>query len=332
VPQGWKLELAGLSPAEAWSVVASAARRIEGLGYDHLWVFDHFETFPDRRPEPLFDSWTTLTALAGLTRRVRLGVMVSCVAYRSVTVLAKQAACLDVISGGRLIVGLGAGWDEDEFAAHGYPYGTTKSRLERLSETAEALRLLWTRDEVTFVKDHVTLRRAHCSPKPIQTPLPLWIGGGGERVVAGIASRHADATNWQVGIDLFRHKSKVMDQRCEEVGRDPATLSRTHAPNCILFDSDEEHRRWLERPGAPKPADVQAAEDVARGNFVGTPERVAALAAEYVAAGCSDFALFFRDYPAKASLERFATEVLPLLGMRGHDEARLLDGPGGVSP
>jgi len=311
VPQGWKLEYTGTPAAEAWHRSREIALLAEEIGYHHLWVYDHVETVPRREPEVCFEAWTMLGALAEVTDRAQLGQMVTCVGYRNAGLLAKQAANIDVFSGGRLILGVGAGWYHEEYAAYGYDYPSDRERLALLEETVEAVKRLWTEPSVTYAGEHVRLDGALCDPKPLQSLPPVWIGGGGEQVTLRIAARHADATNWQVGLDAFRHKSEVLARHCDEVGRDFSTITRTHAPDCLLFDSDADLRRWLDSPGGGHLWGTEDPDTYVRDNFVGTDEQVAEKLQGYVDAGCEEFVLWFRDYPGVESLERFMADVVP---------------------
>jgi F420-dependent oxidoreductase-like protein len=311
VPQGWKLELSGLGAAAAWDRAREIALRAEELGYDHLWVYDHVETVPRREPEHVFEAWTVMSALAVLTSRARLGQLVTCASYRNAGLLAKQAACVDVLSGGRLILGLGAGWYHEEYAAYGWPYPADLERLEVLEETLSAVRLLWTEQQATFDGRHIHLQGAYCDPKPLQSLPPVWVGGGGEKVTLRIAARHADATNWQVGLDPFVHKSEVLRRHCEDIGRDFGSIVRTHGPDCRLFDSEADLRRWVESPEGGSLWSSNDPDGYLRDNLVGTVEQVIDKVQAFVDAGCREFVLWFRDYPSTDSLERFITEVAP---------------------
>jgi F420-dependent oxidoreductase-like protein len=312
VPQGWKLEYSGVSGPDAWSRSMEIARRAEAAGYDHLWVYDHFETVPRREATHVFEAWTTVAALAHVTHRVGLGQLVTCAGYRNAGLLAKQAACVDVMSGGRLIFGIGAGWYEEEYHAYGWEYPRDRVRLAILEETLRAVRLLWTEEQATFAGEHVSLNQAFCDPKPVQQLPPVWVGGEGEKVTLRIAAELADATNWQVGLDAFVHKSKVLEEHCDRIGRDFQTISRTHGPDCRLFDSDADLRRWLDSPqGGGRRGDDR---DVyVRDNFVGTAEQVAEKVQGFVDAGASQFVLWFTDYPATDSMEGMLSDVVPLL-------------------
>ncbi len=315
VPQGWKLEYTGTPADEAWHRSREIALLAEQIGYDHLWVYDHVETVPRREPEVCFEAWTMLAALAELTDHAHLGQLVTCAAYRNAGVLAKQAATVDVVSGGRLILGLGAGWYHQEYAAYGFDFPSAGERLAILEETVEAVRRLWSEPAVTYDGRHVHLDGALCDPKPLQQLPQVWIGGGGEKVTLRIAARFADATNWQVGLEQFTHKSDVLKHHCDAVGRDFDSITRTHAPDCLLFDSEADVRRWLDSPGGGHLWGEVDNDTYLRDNFVGTDEVVAEKVQGYVDAGCREFVLWFRDYPGIESLERFMADVVPRVSL-----------------
>lgn len=311
VPQGWKLEFSGVKAAEAWATAKDIARQAEGLGYDHLWVYDHVETVPRREPTHVFEAWTVMAALAEITSTARLGQLVTCSSYRNAGMLAKQAACVDVMSDGRLILGIGAGWYDREYAAYGWPFLSAGTRLRVMDETITAVRKLWTEERVSFAGEHVQLDGALCDPKPLQSLPPVWVGGGGEKVTLRIAARQADATNWQVGIDDFVRKSALLKQYCDEIGRPFGEITRTHGPDCRLFDTEADLQRWLDSPGGGQLWGRTPHDDYVRNSFVGTVDKVAADVQAFVDAGCEEFVLWFRDYPSTESLERFMTEVVP---------------------
>jgi F420-dependent oxidoreductase-like protein len=310
-PQGWKLEYAGWTAADAWVRTVEVAQRAEQLGYDHLWVYDHVETVPRREPTHVFEAFTTLAALSQRTSTIHLGQLVTCSAYRNAGLLAKEAAGLDVMSGGRLILGLGAGWYEREYQAYGYDFPSAGTRLAILDETVQVIRALWSEETVSFDGKHLRFDEAYCDPKPLQTLPPIWIGGGGERVTLRIAALHADAVNWQVGLSEFRHKSDVLAKHCGDVGRSFESIVRTHAPDCRLFASEADLRTWLQSPGGGGLWGGGDPDEYVRDNLVGTSDQVTEKVQAFVDAGCREFVLWFRDYPASESLEQFATEVRP---------------------
>ena len=226
VPQGWKLEYTGWGAAEAWARSVELAQLAERSGYDHLWVYDHVETVPRREPTHCFEAFTMLAALSQVTSTAELGQLVTCSSYRNAGLLAKEAACIDVFSGGRLILGLGAGWYDREYAAYGYEYLADRDRLAVLEETITVIPRLWSEETVTFAGKHLQLDGAFCDPKPVRDRPPLWVGGGGEKVTLRIAAEHADATNWQVGLDQFVHKSRVLEEHCARDSGGTSTPSR----------------------------------------------------------------------------------------------------------
>jgi F420-dependent oxidoreductase-like protein len=313
VPQGWKLEYSGWNAPDAWNRSVEIACLAEELGYDHIWVYDHVETVPRREPTHVFEAFTMLSALSQRTERVQLGQLVTCAAYRNPGLLAKQAACLDVYSRGRLILGLGAGWYEQEYDSYGYTFPRPGERLDILDETLELVRRFWTEETVTFEGKHLQYRGAYCDPKPVQQLPSVWVGGGGEQKTLRIAARHADATNWQVGIDAFVRKSGILRRYCEEAGRPFGSITRTHGPDCRIFDTDAEARAWCAEPGGGGLWGGSPVDEYLRDNLVGTADQVAEKTQAFVDAGCSEFVLWMRDYPSDESVRRFIGEVVPLL-------------------
>ncbi len=310
VPQGWKLEYTGWSGPDAWARSVALARLAEELGYDHLWVYDHVETVPRREPTHCFEAFTMLAALSQQTTRAGLGQLVTCAGYRNAGLLAKEAACVDVYSGGRLILGVGAGWFHEEYHSYGYEYPGDRVRLDRLDETLDAVRRLWTEETVTLEGRHVRLDGAYCDPKPVQQLPPVLVGGGGEQVNLRIAARRADKTNWQVGLEAFVRKSGLLTRYCDEIGR-PDEVVRTHGPDCRLFDTEAEARAWCEQPDGGPLWGGEDYDTYLRDNLVGTPEKVAGQVQEFVDAGCREFILWLRDYPGDETLRRFMAEVVP---------------------
>ena len=311
-PQGWKLEYSGWGAAEAWTRTVEIAKLAEQLRYDLLWVYDHVETVPRREPTHVFEAFTTLAALAQHTSTIRLGQLVTCAAYRNAGLLAKEAACVDVFSGGRLILGLGAGWYEREYQAYGYDFPGAGARLQILEETLEVVKRLWSEETVSFDGRHLHLDGAYCDPKPLQRLPEIWVGGGGEQTTLRIAARHADRTNWQVGLDRFVHKSKLLEEYCDEAGRDFGSIVRTHGPDCRIFQDDADLQRWLDGPdGGPLRKGTMPDDEYVRDHFVGTVDQVVEKVQAYVDAGCREFVLWLRDYPSTESLETFAREVVP---------------------
>ena len=197
VPQGWKMELAGITgAAEKWSKTVEIAVLAEELGFDSVWVYDHFHNVPVPAHEAVFECWTTIAAISQRTSRIRLGQMVGCNSYRNPGLLAKITSTVDVISGGRLDWGIGAGWYENEYRGYGFEFKKPSDRIGMLRETVEIVKSMWTNAETTYDGKYYRLDRANCDPKPLQKLPPVWIGGGGEKLTLRVVAQHADVSNF----------------------------------------------------------------------------------------------------------------------------------------
>ncbi len=226
------------TPSLPFRETLELAQHVETTGWDGLWLADHFMPNADDTSAPWPEAWTTLSALAAVVPRIRLGTLVTGNTYRHPAVLAKMAATVDHISGGRLVLGLGSGWQENEHEQYGIEFGTVATRLARLDEACQVIKKLFTEKEASFEGKYYQLTSASLEPKPLHNPLPLMIGGGGEKVTLKITARHADEWNVWGTVDLLIHKMKILDQHCEDAGRDPAAIERSAV--ALLFMSDDE--------------------------------------------------------------------------------------------
>ncbi|HUQ77647.1 MAG TPA: TIGR03560 family F420-dependent LLM class oxidoreductase [Patescibacteria group bacterium] len=226
VPQGWTGEYQGVAPPAAWQRTIELTRRAEALGFDSAWLFDHFHTTPKPLDTITFEAYTTLTALATWTERIRLGHIVTCAAYRNPALMAKMIATIDVISGGRVEVGVGAGWKREEFEAYGYEFPSTHDRLGRLRDTLEILTRMFEPGRASHAGEYATVAGAINEPKPVQQPRPpIMVGGNGREVTWRLAARFADELNLDaVPPAELPEALEVIAARCAEVDRDPATL------------------------------------------------------------------------------------------------------------
>jgi F420-dependent oxidoreductase-like protein len=229
-PQGWTGEYDGWDPLEAWQRTVAVAQDAERLGAESIWLFDHFHTVPRPTDEITFESFTTLSALAALTRRVRLGHVVICTGFRNAALTAKMISTMDTISGGRMELGIGAGWKRDEWEAYGYGFPDTKARLDRLRDDLGVIQAMLAGDKhqhATYDGEHSRVRNARNVPKPIQQPrVPIMVGGNGPNVTWRLAARHADEVNVDgMTPDEVAESLPTIRRRCEEIGRDPATLT-----------------------------------------------------------------------------------------------------------
>src|SRR6266481_429135 len=231
-----------------WAEVRAAALEFDRLGFDSVWVCDHLYGVP--LPNlPIFEAWSELAAVAAITERVELGTLVTPPFFRNPAVFAKQVATIDHVANGRVIVGLGGGWLAAEFEAYGCPFPPLGARLRALDETCTVLERLWTEERVTFEGKHVVVHDALCEPKPVRRP-PILIGGGGERVLMGIAARHADIWN---NLAVFQGdlgaKVEALRRRCGEVGRDFASLEVSQQCLVVIAETEDGARAALERAG-----------------------------------------------------------------------------------
>ena len=204
VPQGWRLDLAGIAPAEQWSVMRDLAQAADRGPWESIWVYDHFHTVPVPTEEATHEAWTLMAAFAASTDRVRLGQMCTCMSYRNPAYLAKVAATVDVVSGGRVEMGIGGGWYEHEWRAYGYGFPSAGERLGRLDEGVQIMRQAWTEGRATLAGKYYQVDGAVVRPLPLQEGgIPLWIAGGGERKTLRIAAQYADYTNFDATPDVW---------------------------------------------------------------------------------------------------------------------------------
>jgi F420-dependent oxidoreductase-like protein len=227
VPQGWVLEYTGWDSAAAWSRSRDIAWQAEALGFESIWLYDHFHTTPQSRDEITFEAFTSLSALASETRRVRLGHVVLCAGYRNPALTAKMISTLDVISGGRVELGIGAGWKKDEWQAYGFGFPPAYQRLAMLRDQLEIFRAMMGPGRASFRGEHHHVEGAINVPKPIQQPqVPIMVGGNGPNVTWRLAARFADELNLDgMSPAELKQALPVIRARCEEIERDPATLA-----------------------------------------------------------------------------------------------------------
>ena len=274
----------------------------EALGFDSLWVYDHFHNVPRPAHETMFECWTTLAAISQRTSRIKLGQMVGCSPYRNPGLLAKITSNIDVMSGGRLIWGIGAGWYEHEFTGYGYEFPKASDRIRVLRETVEIVKAMWSEPDVDYEGRHFTLKGAQCDPKPVQQPHPeILIGGGGEQLTLRVVARHADAANFGGKPHERQHKAEVLQQHCEDVGRDYDEIRKTISSEVFIRETEQEIIDGGSRSFWGEPLDSWRA-----GNLVGTPEQVAERIKEYVALGCTGFYPWCSDYPDTETVRLFA--------------------------
>jgi F420-dependent oxidoreductase-like protein len=288
-----------------WSQAREVAQAADEAGLDSVWAVDHFVGFPVDT-EPLFEGWTQMTAIAALTRRVRVGHLVLCVSYRSPALLAKMAATLDTISEGRLILGLGAGWHGIEYAQYGYEFPPIAARLQQLGETLEILRRMWTDERATFEGHHFAVRDAVLLPKPVQRRLPILIGGGGEKVLLRHVARHADVWNNMGSYHAdVAHKIGVLEEHCRSVGRNARDILVTQQTlAAIAMDRTDAARRSA--TVLSELAFLDASPDLA---LTGTPDEIRSRVEKNRALGVGGFVMNFGRRTDPEHVRLFGREV-----------------------
>jgi F420-dependent oxidoreductase-like protein len=255
LPQGWVGEYAGWDPARAWGRTLELGHQAEALGFESIWLYDHFQTRGRPADELTFEGFTALSALAAVTKRVRLGHVVLCAGYRNPALVAKMAGTLDVISGGRFELGLGAGWKEDEWLAYGYGFPSLRDRMGILADSLEVVSRMLAPGHATFEGARASVRDAINLPKGIQQPrVPITVGGNGPDVTWRLAARYADELNLdELSPAETAEALPVIRSRCEEIGRDPVTLRVScHLSARQAVNAD------IDRKGAPRQAFLAA--------------------------------------------------------------------------
>jgi len=281
----------------------------EQLGYDSVWLDDHFYGVLTPQWDDSLECWTLMAALARETSTLRFGTLVACNGYRHPALVAKMAASVDHISHGRLEFGLGAGWYEQEFTAYGYDFPPIGTRLRQLDEALHICRRMWTEERATFEGRYHRVREAWCNPKPVQKPYPpIMIGGGGEKVLLRIVAEHADRWNLGGGIDDFRQKLPVLEAHCRAIGRDPTTIEKSWFGNLLIEPDDERLQRRLAKRAARTGA---AADHLDQRTIAGTPPQVIGRIREFVALGVTHFIAMFGRVDRLDATELFAREVIP---------------------
>ena len=300
-----KVEFALFSPQAGQSTKAlfERAALCEKLGYHSIWLVDHFWT----RGMPDLDHVEALTMMAGLaarTEKIRIGTLVMCNSYRNPALLAKTLATIDHISNGRLEIGYGAGWMEEEYKAYGYKFPSMGTRLKAFEEGLHVIKAMFTEKRATFQGKHYSIESAPLSPKPVQQPHPpITIGGSGEKVMLKLVARFADRWNCPAGYQSFDHKVGILKQHCKDVGRDFNTIDISEQLLICIGKSDEEVAQKWQMAQMFKPF-------VSTG-IKGTPSQVIEELKKRVAMGITTFTIFFSDLAPPPTLELFAKEVMP---------------------
>jgi F420-dependent oxidoreductase-like protein len=323
IPQGWRHDLLGIEPAEQWRVMKDLALAADAGPWESVWVYDHFHTVPVPSEEATHEAWTLMAALGAVTERVRLGQMCTCMSYRNPAYLAKVAATCDIVSGGRIEMGIGGGWYEHEWRAYGYGFPKVGERLARLREGVEIFRQAWTTGTATLDGTYYQVDGAIVRPLPLQEGgIPIWVAGGGEQVTLRIAAEYADYTNWSGKPEEFTHKSEVLQRHCADAGTDFDRIVRSANYNCVIAPTEaevEDRLRALEDRVRPYLGEERAAKFLAEYRTsgalaVGTPEQVVERLHGMAERGLAYTIVYFPEAAYdRSGMELFERDVAPAL-------------------
>ena len=285
------------------------------LGFHSGWLFDHLFELPLLGPsrEPCLEAWTVLSALSRETSKLRLGVTCLCVAYRNPAMLAKMSSTLDVISGGRFELGIGAGWAKTEHESYGIPFEKPRLRVEKVEEAVTIVKKMWVEENPSFQGKHYRIDGAVCEPRPLQKPRPpIWIGGGGEMFTLRAVAKLADGCNFiGLSLDEYRHKLDVLAKHCDSVGRKIGDVRKSWQGLAIVGGTDAKVKRKMK---LATQGGTGAKEDFENHAITGTPEQCTKRIGEYSDMGVDRFMLSFPEAATDLTgLRRFAEEVLPQL-------------------
>ena len=308
VPQGWRMDLVEIEdPVEQYEAMTRVAKVAEESGaYDSVWLYDHFHTVPEPTMNTVFECWTATAGLSRDTETIKIGQMVTCNGYRNPALLAKIASTVDVMSRGRLLCGLGAGWYEDEWRAYGYGFPEVPERMRAFKESCEIIHRMWTEDGVTFDGEFYKLDKPINEPKGVQKPHPpLWIGGGGEKVTLKLVARWGDACNVGGDIETIKHKFDVLRGHCEDIGRDYEEITRSTSVNVYLLEEGEDpEEATAEARGS------QSYEEYSKQFMVGTADEISSRLQPMVDAGVEYFIVYLpRVAYDQEPVRRFGREV-----------------------
>ncbi|QHC63927.1 TIGR03560 family F420-dependent LLM class oxidoreductase [Rathayibacter festucae] len=323
IPQGWRHDLVGIDPADQWRNMRDLAQHADAGPWESVWVYDHFHTVPVVTEEATHEAWTLMAAFAAATSRVRLGQMCTCMSYRTPAHLAKIATTVDIVSGGRVEMGIGGGWYEHEWRAYGYGFPPIAERLGRLDEGVQIMRQAWTEGVSTLDGRYYQVDGAVNRPLPLQDGgIPLWVAGGGEKVTLRIAAQYAQYTNFAGAPEAFEHKSAVLRGHCERLGTDYSAITRSSNYNVMIAETEAEVEKGLQRLeervtpalGAEAAAAFVAEYRSPDALAVGTPAQIVDRLGDMRERGMDYAITYFPDAAYdRSGLELFERDVVPHL-------------------
>lgn len=304
-----------------WDLWRRLYQAVEDFGFESLWRSDHFFAFSGNRTKDSLEPFVSMAVLAVETKRIRFGPLVTSVTFRHPAVVARMAAQIDQLSGGRLTFGMGAGWNIDEHSAFGIPFPPTGERLDRLEEAIQVVQALWADGPANFEGRFYPLNGAECYPKPTQQPLPILVGGNGERRTLRLVAQYANQWNGiYLDVNAYRAKCEILERHCHDVGRDPTAIEHSLMLGIVIGRDEQEIARRLDRlSDSPIVTDAQGSDGLAatllrlqrKGWLIGSPTQIVETLGHLSDAGVSRVMLHHLDKNDFDALELIAAEVLP---------------------
>ena len=316
IPQGWRggdLDLEEENnPIKQFEFSKSIVKTADKIGFDSLYAYDHLIPFlKDDIEKNIFECFTLLSATATITKRIKIGQVVTCNSYRNPALLAKMVSTLDVISNGRMELGIGAGWYEKEYLAYGYDFPSHIERIKQLDESLSIIKEMWTKKSASFEGNYYTIKEAICNPKPIQKPHPtIMVGGSGEKYLLKVVAKHANRYNIFFGTPQeMKRKITIVKDYCSKIGRDHKEIQYSVVLPCIITESGEDIKQVAARYKRRDKTVDQYLDFVAGGITIGTPEKIINGLNLYIELGVSHFIIQFKDLN-NSTLKLFRSQII----------------------
>jgi F420-dependent oxidoreductase-like protein len=305
LPQEWERDQ--IDPVEAYETMTRVAQEAEALGFASVWLFDHFDSASLQSAQRMaFECWTCTAAVARNTTRIRIGQLVTCNSFRHPALLAKMASTVDVLSHGRLTLGMSAGWMEQEYLAYGYPFPDAATRLRQLREALEILKAMWTEEETSFTGKYYQIRGAINQPKGVQKPhIPILVAGKGEQVTLKLVARYAQACNFtHPSPEELERKFALIKTYCEAIGRDPREIHHTIYINGFVGETDAEAvSKAISIPGR------FTLDHIRTRGLIGSPDTLRQRLRELEQRGVQEVMILLRDVAQRESLRLLAQAI-----------------------
>jgi F420-dependent oxidoreductase-like protein len=296
LPQGWRHDLVDKPPIKQFEYSKNIAMAADKLRYDSVYAYDHFiPHYAYEKHKTFFECFTLISAIASVTKNVKIGQVVTCNSYRNPGLIAKMVATLDAITNGRAELGIGAGWYEEEYVAYGYDFPTNKIRIEQLDESISIIKQMWEKKYATFLGKHYSIKKAVSNPKPVQKPHPLiMVGGSGEKCLLKVVAKHADRYNLYFGTPAeMTRKIAVIKEHCAAVGRKFSEIEYSVVLPCLVRVDQKTVQKDLIKRKKKGMKTEQYKQALAGGNAIGTPDEIVRGLRKYAEIGVTHFVLHF---------------------------------------